>query len=149
MLVQCRLSVYCKLPNRFSVGTPLREVHSPIRFSLRSISLNLCLLLCTWNVLRINHSILFPRISGKYKITWPKVCDQLAITNTPNFFFVEMWLSVIEAKYVGCTHSWATWRHVSLVSSKYRLCCIMIIFHTFLLGSESLWWYAVAAISES
>lgn len=52
-------SVYYKLPNRFSVGTLLREIHSPIRFSLRSISLNLCLLLCSWNVLRINHSILF------------------------------------------------------------------------------------------
>lgn len=87
MLVQCSLSVYCKLPNRFSVGTPPREVHSPIRFSLRSISLNLCLLLCSWNVLRINHSILFPQISGKYKNTQPKVCDQLAITNIPDICF--------------------------------------------------------------
>ena len=144
MLVKRRLSVYYKLLNSFSAGTttapnPPREIRFPIRFSLRSLCPNLRLLLHSWNVLRINHPILFAWMSCDYKNTWPKVCDQLIITSTPCIcFHIDVAFSYWSKTCWGSSQ-WEMWGlKAGLICNRCRLYCIMIILCRFLLGSESL-----------
>lgn len=134
-LMKFRLSVYYKLPNRFSIGTPLREIHFPIRFSLRSLCLNLRLLLYSCNVLRINHPILFAWMSGDCKNTWPKVWDHLTITSTRCIcFHIDLAFSYW-SKTCWCSPQWEMWGpKVGIVCNSRRLCCIMIIFCRFFSG---------------